>query len=95
MYIKIFLILDADCQTLSLAQPGSDYVGDTMNTVSGLECQNWKSQSPHRHQYSHYGNHKFCRNDKGDREGVWCYTMDSDIEWEYCSQVRDCEAQGQ
>ena len=66
-----------------------------MKTVSGLECQNWMSQTPHRHENTEFGNHKFCRNDKEDKEGVWCYTMDPDVEWEYCSQVRDCDAPGQ
>ena len=26
----------------------------------------------------------YCRNPAGARSKLWCYTMDPDVEWEYC-----------
>ena len=81
-----------DCQTLSLAEPGSDYVGDISVTVSGRKCQNWLDQYPHQHDFSEIGNHNSCRNlhfDKADApQGVWCYTTDPNVRWEFCSQIK-------
>ena len=81
-----------DCQTLSLAEPGSDYVGDISVTVSGRKCQNWLDQYPHQHEFNDIGNHNSCRNlhfDKADApQGVWCYTTDPNVRWEFCSQIK-------
>ena len=84
-----------DCQTLSLPEPGSDYVGTVSTTRSGLRCQNWQDQRPHRHNSHSVGNHNHCRNldfDSTDApKGIWCYTTDPDIRWEFCDQVPVCE----
>ena len=73
----------SSCQTLSLPEPGSDYVGDVSVTASGRKCQNWLDQTPHKHDFAHLGNHNSCRNlDFGNDEaplGAWCYTTDSNI----------------
>jgi apolipoprotein a len=80
-----------DCQTLTLPEPGSDYIGTVSQTATGIKCQNWRDQYPHRHEFSDYGNNNYCRNqDFGPLdapEGIWCYTTDSDIRWGYCTQV--------
>ena len=51
-----------DCRTLSLPEPGSDYVGTVSTTRSGLRCQNWQDQRPHRHNSQSVGNDNYCRN---------------------------------
>ena len=80
-----------DCQTLSVPEPGSDYVGDVSVSVSGRKCLNWLDQYPHKHDFGFMGNHNSCRNTHFDRDeapqGVWCYTTDPNVRWEFCSQI--------
>ena len=59
-------------------------------TVSGKQCQQWTSQSPHGHGYttekypdSGLGPHSFCRSAKWS-QGAWCYTTDPGTRWEKC-----------
>jgi hypothetical protein len=78
-----------DCQTLTLSEPGSDYGGLVSVTSSGRKCQNWHDQTPHKHNLGEgYGNHNYCRNyDFGSADaplGVWCYTTDPNVRWEFC-----------
>ena len=81
-----------DCQTLDLPEPGSDYVGDVSVTASGRKCQNWLDQVPHKHEFTELGNHNSCRNLHFSRDdapqGIWCYTTDPKVRWEFCSQVK-------
>lgn len=83
-----------NCQTLSISEPGSDYIGTVSVTSSGRKCQNWEDQAPHSHGLSHYGNHNYCRNYDFNHEdaplGIWCYTKDSNVKWEFCDQVPVC-----
>ncbi|XP_071803641.1 plasminogen-like [Asterias amurensis] len=78
---------------------GQDYSGTVSQTATGIPCQNWASQSPHRHRYSPdkyahrgIGHHNYCRNPDGDIQ-PWCYTHDPARRWEYCI-VRKCQNQG-
>lgn len=84
------------CQTLTLPEPGSDYTGTVSVTVSGRKCQNWHDQTPHKHDYAEHGNHNYCRNHGFDANdapsGVWCYTTDPDVRWEFCSQIPVCSS---
>lgn len=73
-----------DCQTGN----GADYRGETNETKSGLECQNWNVQTPHKHGFGKVGNHNHCRNPDGET-GAWCYTIFTDIRWELCD-IREC-----
>jgi len=72
---------------------GSDYIGHTSVTVTGRKCQAWASNHPHRNDYNHDhlypdGNatkaRNYCRNPAPGRVGLWCYTMDSSVNWEKC-----------
>jgi len=55
-----------------------------------LECMEWDQQEPHKHKtdpetfpYSGLVG-SYCRNPDNKPDGVWCYTMDPEIEWTYC-----------
>ena len=68
---------------------GKDYEGNEAKTVSGLECQKWSEQKPHKHRFSDIGDHNFCRN-PDEHKGVWCYTTDKNRRWEACD-VPECD----
>ena len=68
---------------------GEDYEGNVAKTVSGLECQKWSEQKPHKHKFSDLGEHNSCRN-PDDHKGVWCYTTDKNKRWELCD-VPKCD----
>ena len=68
---------------------GKDYEGNVAKTVSGLECQKWSEQKPHKHKSADVGEHNFCRN-PDDHKGVWCYTTDKKKRWEACD-VPKCD----
>uniref|UniRef100_A0A8C2PWS1 Plasminogen n=1 Tax=Cyprinus carpio TaxID=7962 RepID=A0A8C2PWS1_CYPCA len=69
---------------------GSSYRGTIAVTVSGKTCQEWSSQSPHKHSntpenYPCKGLDKnYCRNPDNERS-PWCHTTDPETRWEYCS----------
>ena len=60
---------------------GADYRGEQNKTKSGIICQNWDAQYPHKHTRTpdKYPDadlkDNFCRNPDGER-GIWCYTTD-------------------
>jgi len=66
------------------------YIGDTSKTASGLTCQAWNVQTPHKHEYARLGQHNHCRNPDG-KSGVWCYTSSPEKRWEECD-VRECNS---
>ena len=71
------------CQQRSIL--GRDYEGNTNTTIDGIPCQRWSDTYPWEHNFTDVGDHNFCRNPDGDSDGVWCYTTDPDIEYQYCS----------
>nr|XP_039268896.1 uncharacterized protein LOC120343914 isoform X26 [Styela clava] len=76
---------------------GSSYRGNASTTLMGLTCQRWDSQTPHEHtrsssRYPSAGlESNYCRN-PDDSDAPWCYTIDADQRWEYCS-IRVCQVQ--
>ena len=91
----IAIILISACQsanpkeTCIKAGKYKEYRGTESATVNGVKCQAWDSQSPHEHtrtaeNYPDSGlEANFCR-DPDDEPGVWCYTTDSEVRWDYC-----------
>ena len=91
-FIKYFaLIYHIECRK---SVSGREYTGTTSVTKSGLECQPWSRQLPHQHNFGQPDSFSdaslgdasnYCRNpDTSETGGVWCYTADPAIRWEYC-----------
>ncbi|ABO96142.1 predicted protein, partial [Ostreococcus lucimarinus CCE9901] len=64
------------------------YRGCQTRTRSGRTCQQWDSQSPHRHSRRNCAKgscgNNYCRNPDGEPT-IWCYTTDRRKRWEYCN----------
>jgi len=81
------------CDPISESLTGQNdegYRGKQNKTRSGKKCQKWTSISPHSHENTPnkrpgkgLGDHNYCRNPNNE-ETIWCYTTDSNTEWEYC-----------
>ena len=71
-------------------------MGTLSVTVSGRTCQAWTASTPHVPSAALMNDSLYpdgspaaaenhCRNpDVLDDEGVWCYTTDPAVRWEYC-----------
>ena len=68
------------------------YRGCQTRTRSGRTCQQWDSQSPHRHSRRNCAKgscgrgNNYCRNPDGEPT-IWCYTTDRRKRWEYCNPL--------
>eukprot|EP00730_Choanoeca_flexa_P000458 TRINITY_DN10204_c0_g1_i1.p1 TRINITY_DN10204_c0_g1~~TRINITY_DN10204_c0_g1_i1.p1 ORF type:complete len:597 (+),score=115.76 TRINITY_DN10204_c0_g1_i1:168-1958(+) len=71
------------CLNDELYDRGIWYFGALNTTRSGLTCQAWSEQLPHKHDFSHLAGNR-CRNPGGVKAAPWCYTTDHAVEWEYC-----------
>ena len=79
-----------DCKMKNL---GTDYMGTKSTTNSGIPCQRWDMQHPHKHGHNHVNRFpditlsdasNFCRNPDQRSAGPWCFTTDPDVKWEPC-----------
>ncbi|XP_066288248.1 apolipoprotein(a)-like [Branchiostoma lanceolatum] len=68
---------------------GSDYRGNLSVTWSGMTCQRWDVNFPHRRRYrpEEYPElvENYCRNPGANEPYLWCYTADPSTRWGYCS----------
>ena len=70
---------------------GQEYRGTVNVTASGIPCQAWIAQTPHKHsrteeRYPNTGIElNYCRNPDKEPFGPWCYTMNKTRRWEYCN----------
>ena len=62
---------------------GTAYSGNATTTKSGVPCQKWSVDTPHRSKYHHFGDHNYCR-DPFKEKKAWCLTSDPGKRWEYC-----------
>ena len=70
----------------------ASYRGTQNRTDSGIPCQRWTSQWPHRHSRTPWryrnkglGYHNYCRNPDNEPGGIWCYSVLPWKRWQYCS----------
>lgn len=74
---------------------GRFYQGYQNRTRSGIPCQRWDKQEPHKHDRPPpvfpeiQGAENFCRNAGGEEPMPWCYTTHPDVRWEYC-EISKC-----
>ena len=84
-----FFYTDIGCYSGS----GVNYRGSARVTSSGVTCQSWSSQSPHKHFFSpldfpQLTSHNFCRNPGAQEAAPWCYTTDPLLRKEECAIPR-------
>lgn len=74
---------------------GATYMGSRNVTKSGIPCQPWALDTPHKidkdikdDQFpdeTRAQAQNFCRNPQPlNKSTVWCYTKDPKVEWQYC-----------
>uniref|UniRef100_A0A4W4FM00 Prothrombin n=1 Tax=Electrophorus electricus TaxID=8005 RepID=A0A4W4FM00_ELEEL len=67
---------------------GEDYSGNVSITISGKQCQYWKSNFPHK--ITEFNTtvlklpKNFCRNPDKSPNGPWCFTRDPTVRREKC-----------
>ncbi|XP_015685516.1 hepatocyte growth factor-like, partial [Protobothrops mucrosquamatus] len=89
-YTAKHIIQEVECMTCN----GEGYRGPMDHTETGKECQRWDLQRPHRHpfrpeKYPDKGfDDNYCRNPDG-KPRPWCYTLDPNTPWEFCS-IKTC-----
>uniref|UniRef100_A0A671EBK8 Plasminogen n=1 Tax=Rhinolophus ferrumequinum TaxID=59479 RepID=A0A671EBK8_RHIFE len=75
---------------------GRSYRGTVSKTKTGVACQKWSDNVPHKPNYTPASypleglEENYCRNPDNDKEGPWCYTTDPNQRFDYCS-IPECE----
>ncbi|CAK8675798.1 unnamed protein product [Clavelina lepadiformis] len=72
--------------------PSASYEGTRSYTSTGLTCQRWNVMTPHKPSRvpEDGGHHNYCRKPDLDSAGLWCYTTNSSVRWQYCN-VSKCQ----
>ncbi|XP_078412860.1 plasminogen [Cetorhinus maximus] len=79
-----------NCEEECMLCIGENYRGKISQTVDGVTCQRWDSQTPHLHGYNptffpdKYLEENYCRNPDGEFR-PWCFTADSRTRWAFCN----------
>ncbi|XP_048456971.1 plasminogen isoform X1 [Rhincodon typus] len=82
-----------NCEEECMICSGEDYRGKISQTVDGVTCQHWNSQTPHLHGYNpsifpdKYLEENYCRNPDGEPR-PWCFTTDIQKRWAFCNVPR-------
>jgi hypothetical protein len=78
-------VTDVGCQKKS--SKGVDYLGEAEVTVGGRLCKMWGdlNQGKLGAKADTEAGHNSCRNPSSSGGGVWCYTVDPKVRWEYCA----------
>lgn len=82
---------EQNCYEELIDEKGINYRGCQTKTRSGLTCQDWDSEVPHKNvfetKYDLGENPRnYCRN-TDDSETIWCITTDPNVYWEYCDPI--------
>ena len=88
-HTHLLTYLEARPDECKRTKMGLEYNGLETKTRSGLTCQRWDSQFPHRHRNTPQLKPKallqenYCRNP--DNEPLpWCYTTSPSQRWDFC-----------
>ena len=83
IYSTYFTFSGVDC--LNKADKGASYGGNISTTERGKMCKLWKDSAFFKELYQNY-----CRNpDNSTRP--WCYTIDNNPRWQYCTIMQCCK----
>ncbi|CAH2325951.1 prothrombin [Pelobates cultripes] len=69
---------------------GKNYMGKISVTRSGLDCQYWSSNYPHKAKFNPFTHpneslqENYCRNPDNNPKGPWCYTKNPTVRQEEC-----------
>ena len=78
-------VTDVGCQKKS--SKGVDYSGEAEVTVGRRLCKVWGAlgNGASAAKADTQAGHNSCRNPSSSDGGVWCYTVDPKVRWEYCA----------
>ncbi|XP_053891351.1 hepatocyte growth factor-like protein isoform X8 [Malaclemys terrapin pileata] len=85
----------ADTTTSCFKHKGEGYRGKVNVTTSGIPCQRWDAQTPHRHHFRPEAyeckdlRENYCRNPDGS-EAPWCFTSLPSMRVAFCFQIKRC-----
>ncbi|EMP27808.1 Hepatocyte growth factor-like protein [Chelonia mydas] len=84
-----------DTTTSCFKHKGEGYRGKVNVTTSGIPCQRWDTQTPHRHHFQPEAyeckdlRENYCRNPDGS-EAPWCFTSLPSMRVAFCFQIKRC-----